>query len=157
MVQILSYICKFHLIARKDVKIKSKQNSDLENNYALPVNHTDNVSYDESHKGKPRILYIAWGSLNYSTFQVETSALSQRVSMSHVLPTTPPEIFCKNKILFQDSYTAKTTFLFAGFGVFFLLDQLLGIVHDLLWVCFTLGRLPRVKILFEWVICCWSL
>lgn len=39
--------------------LKSKQNSDLENNYALPVNHTDNVSYDESHKRKSCILYIA--------------------------------------------------------------------------------------------------
>lgn len=56
---ILSYIGKCHVIARKNVKVKSKQNSDLENNSALPVNHTDNVSYDESHKGKPCVLYIA--------------------------------------------------------------------------------------------------
>jgi len=56
---ILSYICKFHVIARKNVETKSKQNTGLENNYALPVNHTDNVSYDESHKGKLCILYIA--------------------------------------------------------------------------------------------------
>lgn len=93
-------MCKFHVIAKKDAKTKSKQNSDLENNYALPVNHTDNVSYNESCKGKPRVLYIARGSLNYSTFQVETSALSQRVSMSHVLSTAPPAVFCKNKMLF---------------------------------------------------------
>lgn len=68
--------------------------------------------------------------------------------MSHVLPTTPPEIFCKNKMLFQDSYTANKHFFICGFGVF-LIDQLLGIVHDLLRVCFTLGRLARVKILFK--------
>lgn len=51
-----------------------------------------------SHKKESHaFFYIAGGFLNYSTFQVETSALSQRVSMSHVLPTTPPEIFRKKK------------------------------------------------------------
>lgn len=55
----LSYTCKFHVFERKDIKIKSKQNSDLENNYGLPVNHTANVSYDESHKGKLWVLYMA--------------------------------------------------------------------------------------------------
>lgn len=152
-------MCKFHIIARKGANMKSKQTSDLENNYALPVNHIDNVSYNESYKGKPWVLYIAWGSLNSSTFQVETSALSQRVSMSHVLSTAPPAIFCKNKILFQDSYTENNHFFIYGFAVFwfFLLDQMLGIVHDLLWVCFTLGRLVGVKILFRWSSICWSL
>lgn len=86
---------EFHVFARKDAKTKSKQNSDLENNYVLPVNHTNNVSCNESYKGKPCVPYIARGSVNYSTFQVETSALSQRVSMSHVLSTAPPAIFCK--------------------------------------------------------------
>lgn len=149
---ILSPIGKFQVTARKNAKIKSKQNSDLENNYALLVNHTDNVSYDESHKGKPCVLYIAWGSPNYSTFQVETSALSQRVSMSHVLPTTPPEIYCKNKVLFQDSYTANKCSFILGLVWVFFCYQPLGIVHDLLMVFFTLCRLARVKILLKWII-----
>lgn len=101
---IFYHMCRFHVIARK--------NLDLENNYALPVNHTDNMSCNESYKGKPYVLYIARGSLNYSTFQVETSALSQRVSMSHILPATPPEIFYKHKLLFQGRYTTNKLFFF---------------------------------------------
>lgn len=149
---ILSYISKFHVIARKDIKIQSKQNSDLENTYALPVNHIDNVSYDESHEGKPCILYIAWGALNYSTFQVETSALSQRVSMSHVLPTTPPEICCKNTVLFQDSYTANKYFFFLQVWVLFFTRSA---VRDSSWptVSVFYSWQAEVKILFTCIIC----
>lgn len=147
---ILSYICKFHVFERKDIKIKSKQNSDLENNYGLPVNQTANVSYDESHKGKLWVLYMAWRSLNYSTFQVETSALSQRVSMSHVLSTTPPEIFCKTKMLFQDSYTANKHFFICGFGFLF--------VCLFLFFFFTRSTvrdssMPTVSVLYSWQAC----